>query len=253
MQLAKRMFDQITLYIPGQIGIYDDTFEPRAFGDNIQKWGTRTILIESGGYEDDYEKQYIRKLNFVLLITAAHAIASGAYEQTPVTDYKKIPLNGSARIRELIINNVQYEGLMRDIAFDRNERDSEDFRNYYAQAYVTDLGDLSTSNAYFTLDAAGYDVQPGKVYEKELETMEAFNEMDVDALMNEGYTDFVVKQGFDPYQDKTKVNIHGRSPSSNVEIRMGGNPSLVFKRRGTIAYLLINGTLISVKQAGLQR
>ncbi|MDZ7613027.1 MAG: hypothetical protein U5K51_04450 [Flavobacteriaceae bacterium] len=34
-------------YAPGQTGRYDDEFEPRAFGDNIQKWGTSAILIES--------------------------------------------------------------------------------------------------------------------------------------------------------------------------------------------------------------
>lgn len=247
MQLAKLMFDQITQYVPGQVGIYDDTFEPRAFGDNIQKWGTRTILIESGGYEDDYEKQYIRKLNFVLLITAAHAIASGAYEKTPVADYQKIPLNGSTRIRELIIKNVHYEELMRDIAFDRNERDSEDHRHYYAQGYVTDLGDLSTSNAYFTLDATDYEVLPGKVYDQELETMEQFNAVDIEALMKRGYTDFVVKQGYDPYQNKAKVNIHAKAPAPNAEIRMGGNPSLVFRKDNIAVYVLINGVLHALK------
>jgi len=36
-------------YAPGQVGRYNDDFEPRAFGDNIQKWGTSAILIESGG------------------------------------------------------------------------------------------------------------------------------------------------------------------------------------------------------------
>ncbi len=40
-------------YIPGQVGRYNDTFEPRAFGDNMQRWGTSTVLIESGGYAGD--------------------------------------------------------------------------------------------------------------------------------------------------------------------------------------------------------
>ena len=44
------------------MGRYSDEFEPRAFGDNIQKWGTNTILIESGGIFGDEEKQYLRKL-----------------------------------------------------------------------------------------------------------------------------------------------------------------------------------------------
>ncbi|MFZ1809413.1 MAG: M14 family zinc carboxypeptidase, partial [Cyclobacteriaceae bacterium] len=188
MQLTKLMFDQITQYLPGQIGIYDDTFEPRAFGDNIQKWGTRTILIESGGYQDDWEKEYIRKLNFVLLITAAHSISTKSFEKTSVADYQNIPRNGQGRIRELIITNVQYEGLMRDVALDRREVDSEDYRNYYTKGYITDLGDLQTSNAYVTLDASGYEVLPGKVYDQLLESMKELAVLDTDKLFNEGYT-----------------------------------------------------------------
>ncbi|TAK67101.1 MAG: peptidase M14, partial [Bacteroidetes bacterium] len=36
------------MFIPGAIARYDDCFEPRAFGDNMQKWGTGTMLVESG-------------------------------------------------------------------------------------------------------------------------------------------------------------------------------------------------------------
>ncbi|MEQ8364435.1 MAG: M14 family zinc carboxypeptidase [Cyclobacteriaceae bacterium] len=246
MQLTKLMFDQITQYIPGQIGIYDDTFEPRAFGDNIQKWGTRTILIESGGYRDDWEREYIRKLNFVLLITAAHSIATKAYEKIPVTEYQKIPRNGQSRIRELIITNLQYEGLIRDVAFDRNEVDSEDYRSFFARSFVTDLGDLSTSNAFFTLDANDYEVLPGKIFEKELENMSALNALDIDQLLKDGYTDFVVLNGYDPFTMKKQINIHSKKPASNEVIRMGSNPSLIFKQNGKIAYLVINGSLIKL-------
>lgn len=246
MQLTKLMFDQITNYIPGQIGIYDDTFEPRAFGDNIQKWGTRTILIESGGFKDDWEKQEMRKLNFILLITAANAIANKSYEKTPVADYNKIPRNGGDRIRELIIKNLQYEGLMRDVAFDSDEHDSKDFRNYYAKSFITDLGDLSTSHAYFNFDAKAYEVSPGKVYASILDHISQFNQLDLDQLLKEGITDFVVKEGFDPYTSTYKVNIHTATPS-NQELRMGGNPSLLFIKNGVREMALINGTLYPLK------
>lgn len=246
MQLTKLMFDQITQYIPGQIGIYDDTFEPRAFGDNIQKWGTRTILIESGGYKDDWEKQYIRKLNFVLLITAADAIANNSYEKIPVADYNKIPSNGSSRIRELILRNVQYEGLLRDIAFDRNEVDNDNYRDYYARSYIMDIGDLSTSKAFFTLDAEGYEVVPGKVYERELATVEALNALDLEQLLKEGYTDYVVLNGYDPFTTKNSIQVHSKMPSTPEAIRMGGNPSLLFKLNGKIVFVVVNGHLIKL-------
>lgn len=246
MQLTKLMFDQIAQYLPGQMAIYDDTFEPRAFGDNIQKWGTRTILIESGGYKDDYEKQEIRKLNFVLLITAANAIANKDFEKIPVADYNKIPSNGDGRIRELILKNVQYEGLLRDVAFDRSEVDSEDYRNYYARGYITDLGDLSTSQAFFTLDAKDYEVLPGKVYEKELANVDALNTLDVEQLLKDGYTDYIVLKDYDPFTMKKPIHVHTKMPVANETIRMGGDPSLLFKKNGKIIYSVINGHLIKL-------
>jgi len=247
MQLTRYMFNQITQYIPGQIGIYDDTFEPRAFGDNIQKWGTRTILIESGGYQDDWEKEEIRKLNFVLLITAADAIANRTYEKTPVKDYAKIPTNGESRIRDVILRNVTYEGLIRDIAIDRSETSCADFRHYYARASVVDLGDLSTSQAYFDVDAAGYEVRPGRVYESELAHAGQLASLDTDKLWKEGFTEFVVKAGFDPYHSTYPFNVHTQRPPANDEVRMGGNPSLLFVKDGRMVYMLVNGILHKVQ------
>ena len=43
--------------VPGHIARYDDTFNPRAFGNLMQSWGTSTVLIESGGWQNNPEKQ----------------------------------------------------------------------------------------------------------------------------------------------------------------------------------------------------
>ncbi|MGB3585819.1 MAG: M14 family zinc carboxypeptidase, partial [Tunicatimonas sp.] len=42
LQLIVLLNDAIQTFIPGQVGRYNDDFEPRAFGDNMQKWGTST-------------------------------------------------------------------------------------------------------------------------------------------------------------------------------------------------------------------
>ena len=49
MRIIAKMNQIIQGYARGQVGRYNDEFEPRAFGDNMQKWGTSTILIETGG------------------------------------------------------------------------------------------------------------------------------------------------------------------------------------------------------------
>ena len=53
------MNETLQKLIPQQVGKFNDEFEPRAFGDNFQKAGTATILIESGSLLNDLEKQMI--------------------------------------------------------------------------------------------------------------------------------------------------------------------------------------------------
>ena len=72
---------------------YDDEFTPRAFGDNMQLWGTSTVLIESGLLAGDPQKQELRKLNVVALLGALHAIATGVYEEFPTAAYDDLPMN----------------------------------------------------------------------------------------------------------------------------------------------------------------
>jgi hypothetical protein len=72
MQTIASMNQLLQALISGQVGKYDDAFEPRAFGDNIQKWGTSTILIESGGLAGDPEKREVRKINYAALGCLVH-------------------------------------------------------------------------------------------------------------------------------------------------------------------------------------
>lgn len=245
MQMTRFLHDQIIGFIPGQVGLYPDDFEPRAFGDNMQKWGTRTVLIESGGFGNDYEKQEIRRLNFVMLITAVESIASRSYERTPVESYHELPHNSAGRLLELIVRHVSYQGVVRDIGFDRREIDSDDFRRYYPRASISDLGDLSTSNAYFYFDAAGYEVTAGKSYDVVLEGMQQFRRLPIEKLITQGYTDFVVRGELDRFGEPLKVNVVP-APSPQ-EIQLGANPSLLFWKNGMLEYVLVNGVVHPAK------
>lgn len=149
MQLIGAMNEALLPYIDGRIAKYDDTFEPRAFGDNMQRWGTSTILVESGGYPDDPEKQYLRKLNFVLLMESLAHIANDTYKKYTVEDYDAIPFNRFNAIHDFLIRNanVSLSGEMYtlDLAW-RGGR-------------LTDIGDLSTNNAYEIFDADEYTIR----------------------------------------------------------------------------------------------
>ncbi|MCF8237899.1 MAG: hypothetical protein K9I85_07060 [Saprospiraceae bacterium] len=57
MRLIGGLSNGLQALILDQVAKYSDAFEPRAFGDNFTKWGTRTILIEAGWLPGDDEKQ----------------------------------------------------------------------------------------------------------------------------------------------------------------------------------------------------
>ncbi|HEY8470436.1 MAG TPA: serine hydrolase [Longimicrobiales bacterium] len=144
--------------VPGHIARYDDTFNPRAFGDLMQSWGTSTVLIESGGWRDDPEKQYLRRVNFVAILTALEAIATGAYEQADVAAYETLLENGRA-VNDLLVlgGTVVVPGLppyRADLAVNFDEPLER------KGGRIVEIGDLAEVEARDTLDARGLFVHP---------------------------------------------------------------------------------------------
>lgn len=81
-------------YINGHIARWDETFNPRAFGDLTAQWGTSTVLIEAGSIEGDPHKQELRRLYFLGLLAALDSIASGSHAGTPHALYRDLAENG---------------------------------------------------------------------------------------------------------------------------------------------------------------
>ncbi|WKD86683.1 hypothetical protein KCTC32516_02059 [Polaribacter huanghezhanensis] len=78
--------------IPNHVGRYTDTFYPTATGDNFQKLGFNTILIEAGHFPDDYEREETRKFNFYALVQGIYHIATAA-DYKEYLPYFEIPNN----------------------------------------------------------------------------------------------------------------------------------------------------------------
>ena len=64
MAVIVAMNNTLQTIIPNFIGRYTDEFYPTATGDNFQKLGHNTILIEAGHYPDDYSRDVVRKYNY---------------------------------------------------------------------------------------------------------------------------------------------------------------------------------------------
>ena len=167
MQLISYLYQINQKYIPDHTGRYNDDFEPRAFGDNIQKWGTKLILIETGGFKNDPEKQLGRKLNFVLIGSALEAIQKGLHKAIPVEKYNQIPRN-DRNLFDLKIEKVQkwvhdtYYTVDLGYYLEKSNQADENQTDY--QVVLEDQGDLSTYTGYENFNAEGLKILFPKVY-----------------------------------------------------------------------------------------
>ncbi|MCM4152463.1 peptidase M14 [Arenibacter sp. N53] len=252
MKVIVYMNKIIQKYAPGQVGRYNDDFEPRAFGDNIQKWGTSAILIESGGYKGDAEKQEIRKLNYVSILSAIYSIAEGNYKSIPITDYDKIPEN-DRKLFDLKLNNLTYNLLGKnytlDVGIHQLEVDDAVHQNYYNSSRVVDQGDLSTYYGYETLEGKGFTMTGGKVYPKTLASLKEVEQLKVMDLLRSGFTYVRVENiPKDKSFIELPINVIGKNYKvREFNMRVGIIPNFLLEQQGKPRYAVINGFLIDLK------
>lgn len=185
MQVICGMHEALQQFIPGYLGRWNDDHEPRAFGDNIAKWGSSLILIESGGYKEDTEKQFIRKLNFVAILTGLQAISEQSYTKFELKTYEAIP-NNDRYLFDLLIRNAEFvqngKTIIKDIGINLSEKNINNATDFVVSSVIEDLGDLSTFWGLKEIDAKGLKVsllkeypevlQKYKVSEKEIQNQE---------------------------------------------------------------------------------
>lgn len=260
MRIIVEMNAIIQQYAPGQVGRYNDDFEPRAFGDNIQKWGTSTILIESGGYADDPEKQFIRKLNYVSILAAIESISQGGFKNTSIASYEKIPQN-DRKLFDLKITNVCFPYLgnnyLVDLGINTVERENNKHTDFYYVGQISEIGDLSTYYGYNSLDAKDLTFKTGETYPKIIKHYEDLEELNFEDLIQKGYTSV----GVDSIPNEI---IFTKYPVNIVKIRdieiskkrmpttplaLGSNPNFLLMENNKVVYAIINGFVYDVTKS----
>ena len=157
----------------GQIGRYDDEFEVRAFGDNLTLWGTPVVLIETGPWPSEEMDAALVRLNFVAIISALDALASGRVHKADAARYESLPMNESGLLYLLIRNGTVINGAgvppyLADIGITASRRVQivEGKRDVQIVTSINDIGDLRTSGALRVIDATGMTVVFDLGYEK---------------------------------------------------------------------------------------
>ena len=254
MQTIAGMNELLQELIPGQVGKYDDAFEPRAFGDNIQKWGTSTILIESGGLVGDTEKQEIRKINFMILLNALHSIATKGYTQYSTEAYFAIPDNGF-QLMDLVINEVEVpvNGRFYPVDLGIRRKETESAGGYFFNASVEDLGDMQVFFGLETFDASGLQYQQGKVYRKKFRSVENISQDQAMDLLRQGYLAIKVKKGSPRQLHDLPLVVLKSTDKFTGGWTTGAAPNFFLTREGKLTHAVVNGYLIDLNSYTAQK
>jgi Zinc carboxypeptidase len=159
--------DAVDPLAPGMVARYDDEFEVRAFGDNLTRWGTSVVLIESGPYPGSEPDLALVRINYVALLTALDALASGQAHQADPSVYETLPVNTGRLLYTLITNATVIPGtgvppFVADVGFSGSRVIHEDQggRRLGFDGQIDDLGDLRVYGALETVDARGLTLAP---------------------------------------------------------------------------------------------
>lgn len=151
MSVIVAMNELLQKVIPNHVGRYTDEFYPNATGDNFQKAGYHTILIEAGHYKNDYDRNIVRKYNFLALLQGLFFIATTKNFDNYLS-YFDIP-NNDKKFYDVIYRNTFYENKIQDVAFQYKYK----LINKRVEKFLEleEVGDLSNFYGHFEENLSG--------------------------------------------------------------------------------------------------
>lgn len=159
-QLALKVQQLVHALAPGRISRYDTSYTARAFGDSMTRWGTPTLLIETGGWGGPGEAERLVRLNFVALLGALAALGDGSIDAIDPAPYLRIPQNQRDALATLVVRNTRlasgrgFPPFVADLAFIVPGPFAGDAPRRLEPALV-EVGDLSALRGVSEVDAGG--------------------------------------------------------------------------------------------------
>jgi len=219
----------------GGISRYDEDWSPRAFGDNLTKWGTPVVLVESGGLPPGFGHAELTRLNFVGLLAALDGLArddlAGHREQA----YEALKRNTRGVRADVVVRGGRLhlpgrEPFAADLAFDVLVPDQ--VRAGCAGASgrgsrLLEVGDARFLKAGRTVDAAGAVIVPGiEARVRGLAARSWLTAGALDAMARLGVVSVLWEVGPPDYAEAGRVTAEleadGRPPVRAVLERAGG-------------------------------
>jgi hypothetical protein len=176
MEIISIMNENLQQYIPGQVGIYDDSFNINCVGDTFQAHNVPTVLFEAGHYANDYDREFVRELIFKSLMVSLDYISNNRIKGDACESYFEIPQNEKLFF-DVIIRNSKGE----DVAIQFLEKLVDDEIVFVPK--IEKISDLSDFFAHREIDASGYEV-----FGENSATLSVGSEIDFVTINNEKFS-----------------------------------------------------------------
>ena len=253
MKLIGNMVNILKEFIPGHIAKYSDDYEPRAFGDNFTKWGTGVVLLESGGWRGDREKQFLRKINYVALLSALNSIASGSFANEDLNVYESIP-NNEEFMMDLILRNLKInkEGkeFIADIGINFEEINTTGAKEFYLKSSIEDIGDLSVFSGYDDIDLSGYKIEPGKTKPEPFNSYDELKTINTVQLYNDGFVNVILNDdnvNSDYSHFPFNIFLNGADIKQS-KLKTEEPANFIIRKNNEVKFAVVNGFLIDISQ-----
>lgn len=249
VKLIVSINNAIQTKIPSQVAKYNDTHDSTCFGDTFQGMGISTVLIESGGYQNDPDKQFIRQVNFYGLLTALNAIATQSYANENELTYWSLP-NNNRNLYDLIVRSLAIStdggNEKLDLGINRSQNISSDFLSMNYKGVIAKAGDLDSAYGYHEIDADQLSLVYGKIKKMRKNKWEKLTAAKELRLIKRGYLFVKWKEQQSPTKPikERTLNLTNKEMPNNLE---APNPANFILARGRKpVYAIVNGFLIDL-------
>lgn len=154
MDVIVAMNNELQKYIPNQVGRFDDGFNLNCIGDMFTFLNVPTILFEAGHYQDDYYREFTRKMIFIALLSGLTAIYENDIVDNEIDVYLQIPQNNVV-FYDFIYKNVKINYDNKEIITNFAAQYKEELidSNVQLNAYIVEVGELKGKFGHFQYNA----------------------------------------------------------------------------------------------------
>jgi|AntDeeMinimDraft_5_1070356.scaffolds.fasta_scaffold00893_4 hypothetical protein len=142
MKLIVEASQELSKFIPNQIGRYDDKFNLNCVGDYFTHEGVPTVLFEAGHFPGDYKREKTREYIFLALVCVILKSNQALnIKNFNISDYLRVPENQKL-FYDIIIRQVRYKSQIMDFTIRFEEYLEAGKIKFYPQVTESQDSDL---------------------------------------------------------------------------------------------------------------